>query len=135
MLGFDEQMDTLGPGAFGKDRGDIGQEAVDDHGCFLQDELPGFYLGDIEDVVDDSQQVPGRCVYRVESFYLLGGDAFASKQVRHADDAVHRRADFMAHVGEEGALGNIGGFGTLLRGGQFDGALIHQGFQMVSMRF
>ena len=31
--------------------------------------------------------------------------------MRHAEDGVHRRADFMTHVGEESALGHVGGFG------------------------
>ena len=35
-------------------------------------------------------------------------------QFRHADDGVHRRADFVAHVGQEKALGAAGRFGGLL---------------------
>ena len=35
-------------------------------------------------------------------------------QLRHADDAVHGRADFVAHVGQELALGPVGGFGVFL---------------------
>jgi hypothetical protein len=37
------------------------------------------------------------------------------RQIRHADDAVHRRADFVAHVGEEVALGPAGGLGRVAR--------------------
>ena len=33
------------------------------------------------------------------------------QQAGHADDGVHRRADLVAHVGQEGALGPRGGFG------------------------
>ena len=33
------------------------------------------------------------------------------RQVRHADDGVHRRADLVAHVGEESALGLVGRLG------------------------
>ena len=40
-------------------------------------------------------------------------------QFRHADDAVHGRADFVAHVGQEFALGPVGGFGRFLGPLQF----------------
>ena len=35
-------------------------------------------------------------------------------QLRHADDGVQRRADLVAHVGQEGALGAAGGLGGVL---------------------
>ena len=41
---------------------------------------------------------------------LLGGEVGVERQVGHADDAVHRRANLVAHVGEELALGAVGGF-------------------------
>ncbi len=72
----------------------------------LELELAGLDLRQVEDVVDHLQQVPrgvadlararSRCsrVVRV-----------AAQQVGQADDGVHRRADLVAHVGQEGALG------------------------------
>jgi hypothetical protein len=54
------------------------------------------------------------------------------EQVRVADDRVHRRADLVAHVGEEGALRQVGRFclGLRLRergvrGRELGGALPH----------
>ena len=41
------------------------------------------------------------------------------QQLGHADDAVHRRADFVTHVGQERTLRPIGGFGRLASGDQF----------------
>jgi len=38
----------------------------------------------------------------------------SSSRAGHADDAVHRRADFVAHVGQKLALGTVGGFRALL---------------------
>ena len=49
-----------------------------------------------------------------EVFALLVGQRGFERQLDHADDAVHRRADFMAHVGQEFALGAAGGFGPRL---------------------
>ena len=37
------------------------------------------------------------------------------QQFGHAHDSVHGRADFVAHVGQELALGAIGGFGRFFR--------------------
>ena len=46
---------------------------------------------------------------------LLGGQVGVERQLGHADDAVHRRADFVAHVGQELALGAVGRLGAILR--------------------
>ena len=45
---------------------------------------------------------------------LLGGQVGVQGQLGHAEDAVHRRADLVAHVGQELALGPVGGLGRLL---------------------
>jgi len=46
-----------------------------------------------------------------------------AQQVGVADDGIHRRADFVAHVGHEGALGPARLFGFLLGRHQFRSAL------------
>ena len=58
----------------------------------------------------------------VEAFGLFRGNAAAAHEVGHADDGVHRRTDFVAHVGEEGTLGNVRGLGGGLGLRQFGGA-------------
>ena len=45
---------------------------------------------------------------------LFGRQLGVQQQLRHAEDAVHRRADFVAHVGQELALGPVGRLGRLL---------------------
>ena len=55
------------------------------------------------------------------------------EQVRQADDGVHRGADFMAHVGQEGAFGPVGALCFVPCGGQFEGALGHQFFKVVAV--
>jgi hypothetical protein len=80
--------------------------------------------------------MPSRCSAAVSILStllgLLGCQAFAAQQPGHADDAVHRRADLVAHVGEEGALGLVGRFGGQLRFGQRDfGASPHHDFPQV----
>ena len=41
-----------------------------------------------------------------------------AQQFGHADDAVHRGADFVAHVGKEGRFGAVRGLGRLAGGFQ-----------------
>ncbi len=48
------------------------------------------------------------------------------QQLRHADDAVHRRPNLMAHIGQKLALGLAGGFGLILSLKQLGGMLCHQ---------
>ena len=71
----------------------------------------------------------------VESLRLLAGNTFAAQDVGHADDAVHRRAYFVAHVGEEGALGDACGFGGFLGSGQLDRTRCNQSRKLVTMHF
>jgi len=51
----------------------------------------------------------------VEHVAPLLRERFALQQVQHAHDAVHRGADLVAHVGQEGRLRLGGGLGGLLR--------------------
>ena len=70
----------------------------------------GFDLGEIEDVVDDAQQVLGGLADLAELIDEARIGGFAQGQPGQADDGVHRGAQFVAHVGDEGALGPAGGF-------------------------
>ncbi len=64
----------------------------------------GFDLGEIQNIVQQFEQRMRRKPRHLQVFALLRGQVGGQRQVRHADDAVHRRADFMAHVGQEFAL-------------------------------
>ena len=50
---------------------------------------------------------------RLAILALFAVELGVQQQIGHADDAVHRGADFVAHVGQEFALGAVGGFGRL----------------------
>ena len=52
---------------------------------------------------------------RVGVVALLGVELRVEQQAAHADDRVHRRADLVAHRGEERALGLVGLLGGLAR--------------------
>ena len=59
---------------------------------------------------------------QAEELALRGVDVAAEGEVDHAEDAVHGRADLVAHVGQELALGPAGGLGRLL-------GLLHRSFR------
>ena len=52
-------------------------------------------------------RTPGRRARRRQRLALLRGERGVEDQLGHAEDRVHRRADLVAHVGEELALGAI----------------------------
>jgi len=80
----------------------------------LEVELAGLDLGDVQDVVDDEQQVVGRVPDGLQVVALLALEAGLQGYLGHADDGVHGRADLVAHLGQELALGPVGGFGFFL---------------------
>ena len=81
----------------------------------VQLELARLDLGEVEDVVDHRQQRVGRLLDHLQVLALLGVELGLQRQLGHADHAVHRRADLVAHVGEELALGAVGLLGLHLR--------------------
>ncbi len=85
----------------------------------LQFHLAGLDLRKIEDVVDDAEEGIGGILDDME--IVLDGlrHLFAQRQIDGGDDAVHRGADLMAHIGEEFALGPRRRLGQLLGPLQF----------------
>ncbi len=57
------------------------------------------------------------------------------QQVGEADDRVHRRADLVTHVGQEGAFGAVGRLGGILRFGQRVGTVGDELLQVVAVLF
>ncbi len=67
----------------------------------LQIEFARFDLREIEDVVDDVHQRVRRGADDPQVFLHFRLERMIERQLRHADDAVHRRPDLVAHVREE----------------------------------
>ena len=72
-------------------------------------------LREVQDVVDDLQQRVCGGAHRVQHLQLSAVELRVLEQFRHPHDTVHRRADLVAHAGEEVALGPAGML-RLLRG-------------------
>ncbi len=79
--------------------------------CFLQVQLPGFDLREVQDVVDDGEKRFAAVVDSLRVSLLFVRKGSLEQQSRHGDDAVHRSANLMAHVGQELGLGAGGRFG------------------------
>ncbi len=80
----------------------------------FQLQLAGFDFREVENIVDDGQERVGAAARGFDIFPLFVGQFRVEQQRNHADDAVHRRADFVAHVGEERGLGDGGLFKFLV---------------------
>ncbi len=104
------QADHLG------DRGDAGPDV---ERPVEQLHLAGLDLGDIEHVADHGQQVFAALLDRVDGGgLLLAGQVALLQQFGIAQYGVQRRAQFVAHIGQELRLGGGGGLGGGAGGGQ-----------------
>ena len=77
---------------------------------FLDPELPGFDLGEVEDVVDDGEEMLAAGLDSLDAFALFGGEGSVTEQRGHADDGVHRGANLVTHGCEKLRLGPGGPF-------------------------
>ena len=75
----------------------------------MQGHLPRLDLRDVEDGVEDIQQPFGGLLHDGEARLLLRRQGLASHDLGHAQHAVERGPDLMAHGGQEFALGPVGG--------------------------
>ena len=93
----------------------------------------GFNLRKIQNVVDDSEEDSADELDHIQILALLGIEFGIQSQIGHAEDAVHGSANLMAHVGQEFALGKVGGFELCVHGLQFAGAGVNFSFQVFAM--
>ena len=73
-------------------------------------ELTGFDLGEIQDVVDQVEQGFAAALDDADLFAQIWRQWLVQHKVTHAQDGIHRRADLMAHIGQEFTLVKIGQF-------------------------
>ena len=99
----------------------------------LNIELAGFDFGEVQNVIDNSEQRIGPVLDFLHVVFLLGGQIRLEGQIGHANDCVHGGPDFVAHVGQEIAFSFICIIGGLFGFHQFRGAFFHQIFPVVPM--
>ncbi len=96
-------------------------------------ELAGLDLGQVEDVVDDAEKQFARRLDHVEHRGLVGIEVGLGQRRRHPEDAVHRRADLVAHDREERALGRRGRMGRGAGRLEIGSAAAHLGLKQVGL--
>src|SRR6516164_396193 len=77
-------------------------------------ELPCLDLREIEQVINQREQGIRGILDRTQVFALLAGERSAQGKLGHSHNRIHRRANLVAHVGEELALRSCRFFGDLL---------------------
>ena len=95
------QLDSVGAGGRREQRGNVLHRLVQVERLGGDLQIPRFDLGEIEDVVDDRQQRFAGRLDRVKEPLLPLIEPGVAEQSGHAEHAVHRGADLVAHVGQE----------------------------------
>ena len=128
------QLQLLGMGGGGEDGQGVLQQVPQVERDAVEHQLAGLDLREVEDLVDDAQQVVGGFFDGAQVVQLARGQLAFLQQVGEAEDAVERRADFMAHVGQELGLDAAGLQGLFARQVQLD-VLDLDGFQVLAHVF
>ena len=85
----------------------------------FKSQFAGLDLRQVENIVDQMQQIFAVAPDDHEIIVSVAAiDLGIHQQIGIAQDGGHGRADFVAHVGEELALGLVGHFGLLAAPGQ-----------------
>ena len=108
--GGTDKLEAFVVGMQGHDVGKVFQDGRKVEVHDLQFELSGFYLGEVQEVVDDAEEGFAAGAHSLGAVALLAVEFGVQQQAGHADDTVHGRPDFMADVGQEIALGDVRAF-------------------------
>ena len=90
-------------------------------------------LREVQDVVDHREQRLGRSADGLDVVTLHRRQVGLEREFGHAQHAIHRRPDLVAHVGQELALVPVGRLGAVLGVAQFGGAERHRLLQAVAV--
>ena len=116
------ELQPLGPRLRSHQGLDLGQQARQVDRMGRQLEPARLQLGQVQHIVEDGQQVLAGLARDLQMLALLRIERGAVEQRHHAQQAVEGRAQLVAHVGQEGALGPVGllglGLGLLQPGGE-----------------
>ena len=110
-----QQGNRLFLGAAGDDAGGLGEQAIEVERLAGQPHAAGFDLRHVEHVVDDVEQVlPAFADVTAVLVVLLGAERPEHARLHDlgkSDDGVERRAQLVAHIGQELGFGLVRVFG------------------------
>ena len=95
------QFDLFGMRGGGEQLHGIFDDLADAEVDLLERQPAGFNLGEVKDVVEQLEQGVRAVAGGLGEIILLRLQFGGQQQIEHADDAVHRGADLVAHRGEE----------------------------------
>ncbi len=101
-------------GPHGKDVRYLLQHPPQAEGGRFQFQFARFDLGGVQQVVQERQEQVGRSPGGLQAVLDDGVQGLGQGQVDHAQDGIHGRAELVAHIGQELALGRVGGLGGFL---------------------
>ena len=81
------------------------------NGADSNSSFPASIFAESKQIVQQGQQQVGRSPGGFQEVLAVGSACFRQRQIDHAQDGVHGRAQLMADVGQELALGLVGGLG------------------------
>ena len=139
LLGLPANLDAI-PGHLARHGERVGAQVHHLEGHRLEHQPASLDLRGVEDVVDDGEQRLAAAMDDPERLRLRLIELTLLQQGHHADHAVERSANLMAHHGQEVALRSVGRVGRLgelplasERLLQRTGALRHQGVQPAAL--
>jgi hypothetical protein len=100
----DVQCELLVGGAHGNHGDRFVDDRRDAHGADVDAQLAGFDLREVEDVVHHGEQVLAGGEDALAGLAAAAAAVLAQRDAREAEHRAERRADLVAHVGEEVAL-------------------------------
>ena len=106
------QGEGLGRGAGAQHVENGAEGGVRGEGDALKLQAAGLDFGEVEDIVEEVEKGVGRGGGGVQMLALRGNERGVAHNAEHAEDAVHRGADLVAHRRQEIALGLTGGVGA-----------------------
>ena len=128
------KIEALLARALGEQAGHVLCQHVDVDRKAFELELARLDLGEVENVVDDGEQALARPRDHVGEALLAARQLRLHEEIGHHHDAIHRRADFVAHRREEVRLRPVRGFGGVARDTQVGGSGLDLVLEVAGMR-
>ena len=107
---MDQKFQTLIVRLVANHGGHVRHNIVQPEGDVFHLDLASFDFGEVQNVVNNAQQRHTRAVDFGNVVALFGIQIGLERQVRHTNNRIHRRTNFMAHIRQEHALGLCGFF-------------------------
>ena len=90
----------------------------------LEFEPAGFDFGKVQNIIEQSEQRLRALERSLQVIALLIVELSIQRELEHADHAVHRRADFVTHIGEKFTLSTVGFLGVAAGANEFGNIVI-----------